>query len=106
MGIESPVHLLFIAVVALIVLGPKRLPGLARALGQGIREFRQSLDEGASTERRSPPPPAVQTVCSTATPPLSAPTPHRAATRPSPAVTTAPGEQPPGAGRAASRSAH
>ena len=54
MGIESPVHLLFIAVVALIVLGPKRLPELARALGQGIREFRQSLDEGAD-----PPEPAA-----------------------------------------------
>jgi TatA/E family protein of Tat protein translocase len=46
MGIENPVHLLFIAVVALVVLGPKRLPGLARALGQGIREFRAALDEG------------------------------------------------------------
>ena len=31
MGIESPVHLLFIAAVALIVLGPKRLPALAKA---------------------------------------------------------------------------
>jgi TatA/E family protein of Tat protein translocase len=49
MGIESPVHLLFIAVVALIVLGPKRLPQLARALGQGIREFRGSLEEGAKS---------------------------------------------------------
>jgi sec-independent protein translocase protein TatA len=48
MGIESPVHLLFVAVVALVVLGPKRLPGLAKALGQGIREFRQSLDQGAN----------------------------------------------------------
>jgi TatA/E family protein of Tat protein translocase len=48
MGIESPVHLLFIAVVALLVLGPKRLPGLARALGQGIREFRGALEEGSS----------------------------------------------------------
>jgi TatA/E family protein of Tat protein translocase len=47
MGIESPVHLLFVALVALVVLGPKRLPALARALGQGIREFRQSLDIGA-----------------------------------------------------------
>jgi sec-independent protein translocase protein TatA len=47
MGIESPVHLLFVAVVALVVLGPKRLPALARALGEGIREFRQSLDAGA-----------------------------------------------------------
>jgi sec-independent protein translocase protein TatA len=33
--------------VALIVLGPKRLPGLARALGEGIREFRTSLAEGS-----------------------------------------------------------
>ncbi len=43
MGIENPLHLLFIAVVALVVLGPKRLPDLARALGKGIREFRESM---------------------------------------------------------------
>jgi len=59
MGIESPVHLLFVAVVALVVLGPKRLPGLARALGQGIREFRQSLEIGAGEQRPTPPPPAA-----------------------------------------------
>jgi sec-independent protein translocase protein TatA len=46
MGIESPVHLLFIAAVALIVLGPKRLPELARALGKGVREFRSAIDAG------------------------------------------------------------
>jgi sec-independent protein translocase protein TatA len=43
MGIENPIHLLFLAAVALIVLGPKRLPELARAAGKGIREFRDSL---------------------------------------------------------------
>ncbi len=58
MGIESPVHLAFVAVVALLVLGPKRLPGLARALGQGIREFRQSLDLGAREDEHAPPPAA------------------------------------------------
>jgi TatA/E family protein of Tat protein translocase len=42
-GIENPVHLLFIALVALIVLGPKRLPDLARALGKGMREFRDAI---------------------------------------------------------------
>ncbi len=47
MGIENPVHLLFLAAIALIVLGPKRLPALAKALGEGIREFRSSLTEGA-----------------------------------------------------------
>lgn len=44
MGISNPVHLAFIAVIALIVLGPKRLPDLARSLGSGMREFRESLN--------------------------------------------------------------
>jgi sec-independent protein translocase protein TatA len=46
MGIENPVHLVFIALVALVVLGPKRLPELARALGHGIREFREAISTG------------------------------------------------------------
>jgi TatA/E family protein of Tat protein translocase len=48
MGIESPLHLLFLGAIALIVLGPKRLPELARALGKGIREFRGAFDEAAA----------------------------------------------------------
>lgn len=44
MGLDNPVHLFFIAVVALIFLGPKRLPELTRAAGKGIREFRESLN--------------------------------------------------------------
>jgi TatA/E family protein of Tat protein translocase len=55
MGIENPVHLLFIAAVALVVLGPKRLPELARALGKGMREFRQALSgEGEAEDGRRP----------------------------------------------------
>jgi sec-independent protein translocase protein TatA len=50
-GIENPVHLLFLGAVALIVLGPKRLPELARAAGKGMREFRESLNgEGIDAE--------------------------------------------------------
>lgn len=71
MGIESPTHLIFIAVVALLVLGPKRLPDLARSLGHGIREFRQSLEDGANSHD-APPVPA-QTV--TPSPQASSPTP-------------------------------
>jgi sec-independent protein translocase protein TatA len=48
MGIVNPIHLIFVAVIALIVLGPKRLPELARSLGHGIREFREALSEGSS----------------------------------------------------------
>ncbi|HST54774.1 MAG TPA: twin-arginine translocase TatA/TatE family subunit [Solirubrobacteraceae bacterium] len=58
MGIGNPVHLMFIAAIALIVLGPKRLPDLARALGQGMREFRESIGEGTSSDAPSPAAPA------------------------------------------------
>jgi sec-independent protein translocase protein TatB len=56
MGIENPVHLLFVALVALIVLGPRRLPELARALGKGVREFREALEHGsaAAAHERAP----------------------------------------------------
>jgi sec-independent protein translocase protein TatA len=40
-----------VLVIALIVLGPKRLPDAARALGRGMREFRTSLS-GATSSRR------------------------------------------------------
>jgi sec-independent protein translocase protein TatA len=39
----QPTHLIVVLVVALLVLGPKRLPGAGRALGQGLREFRNSV---------------------------------------------------------------
>jgi len=51
MGLENPVHLLFIGIIALLVLGPKRLPELARALGHGLREFRESVSgQGAAPD--------------------------------------------------------
>src|ERR1700684_2768988 len=42
--ILQPTHLLFILVVALLVLGPKRLPEVGRTLGTGIRDFRAALN--------------------------------------------------------------
>jgi TatA/E family protein of Tat protein translocase len=51
-GIESPVHLLFLGVVALLVLGPKRLPELARALGKGMREFREAISVNAHDDEK------------------------------------------------------
>ena len=41
--ILQPTHLLFILVVALLVLGPKRLPEVARSLGRGLRDFRTAI---------------------------------------------------------------
>lgn len=43
-GIGFP-ELLLIMAIALIVLGPKRLPDLARALGRGFSEFKRATEE-------------------------------------------------------------
>lgn len=41
--ILQPTHLLFVLVIALLVLGPKRLPEVAKTLGKGIRDFRGAI---------------------------------------------------------------
>jgi sec-independent protein translocase protein TatA len=41
--ILQPTHLLFILVIALLVLGPKRLPEVGRSLGRGLRDFRMAV---------------------------------------------------------------
>jgi len=43
-GIGFP-ELLLILAIALVVIGPKRLPDLARALGRGLAEFKKATDE-------------------------------------------------------------
>ena len=42
-GILQPTHLIILLVVALLFLGPKRLPEAGRAIGQGLKEFRSSI---------------------------------------------------------------
>ena len=42
-GADSPVKILIVLVIALIVLGPKRLPEAGRSLGSGIREFKDAI---------------------------------------------------------------
>ena len=39
----GPLELLIVLGLALIVLGPKRLPDAGRSLGRGMREFKDSL---------------------------------------------------------------
>ncbi len=39
----GPMELILVLAIALIVLGPKRLPEAGRALGKGLREFKDSV---------------------------------------------------------------
>jgi sec-independent protein translocase protein TatA len=56
----GPLELIVVLVIVLLVFGPKRLPGLGKQLGSGMREFKESLtsksddddDESGETERR------------------------------------------------------
>ena len=80
-GIGMP-ELLVILVVALVVLGPKRLPELARTLGKAMAEFRRSTTEimdelqvtqldDTRTRRRGPAPQSTVPSTPTPTPPPS-----------------------------------
>ena len=44
----GPTELIVILVIALLVLGPKRLPELARSLGKGMAEFRRATSDVTS----------------------------------------------------------
>jgi sec-independent protein translocase protein TatA len=92
--ILQPTHLIFIMLVALVVLGPKRLPEVGRQLGKGLRDFRGAMsgieehthDIFDSTKVHLPvhepdPEPVMSTATSAAEPSLSG-----AGTEESPAV--------------------
>jgi sec-independent protein translocase protein TatA len=39
----GPMELVIVAVIALLVFGPKRLPDAGRSLGRGLRGFKQAI---------------------------------------------------------------
>jgi sec-independent protein translocase protein TatA len=47
----GPLEWLVIGVIALIVLGPKRLPEAARSVGRGFRELKEALSSEPEEER-------------------------------------------------------
>ena len=45
-GSIGPQELLIVLVIALVVLGPSKLPEMARSLGKGVKEFKEGINEG------------------------------------------------------------
>jgi sec-independent protein translocase protein TatA len=87
MGLDNPLHIVFIVVILLLLFGAKRLPEIGRSLGTGMREFKQSVTgetTGHSHDAQQPgqqptlPPGGAQQV------PAPPPTPQQAAPAPVP----------------------
>jgi len=47
----GPMELIIVLAIALIVLGPKKLPEVGKSVGKGMREFKQAVSGGADDDR-------------------------------------------------------
>jgi sec-independent protein translocase protein TatA len=50
----GPMELVIVLVLALVILGPKRLPEAGKAVGKGMREFKDSIAGRSSDEEDEP----------------------------------------------------
>ena len=48
----GPMELVVVLVIALVVLGPKKLPEVGKSLGKGMREFKDSLSNISADDER------------------------------------------------------
>lgn len=51
MGLDNPIHLLFLLAILLLVFGANRLPEMGRSLGSGLRGFKESINGEVPAER-------------------------------------------------------
>ncbi len=60
-GLFQPMHLLVILVIVLLIFGPKKLGDLGKGLGEGIRNFKSSLnDQNAANNPKPTNPPTEE----------------------------------------------
>lgn len=50
----GPLELIIVLAIALIVLGPKKLPEVGRSIGSGLREFKDSVSGDRRDEEERP----------------------------------------------------
>jgi len=81
MGLDNPIHIVFIVVILLLVFGAKRLPEIGRSLGSGMREFKDSVsgNPANSTQQQPTLTPAAQ---QPQQPPMAQPAPVQAPVQP------------------------
>jgi sec-independent protein translocase protein TatA len=46
----GPMELIVVLIIALVVLGPKKLPDVGKSLGRGMREFKESISGMAGND--------------------------------------------------------
>ena len=70
----SPVQIIIVLAIALLIFGPKKLPGMGRDLGRGIRDFKAGItgedDRPVAAQTHTPEeqPTAEQLIAEAATP--------------------------------------
>ena len=92
MPTPGPLELVIILVIALLVLGPGKLPDVGAALGKSIKEFRKAssdIQDAVSVNVDTSPLPATPAVAPVAAP-VAAPAPAPAPLAPPPVVDAAP----------------
>jgi sec-independent protein translocase protein TatA len=53
-GLFQPLHLLIILGIALLIFGPSKLAGLGKGLGEGIRNFKDSMKDEPKAPTSTP----------------------------------------------------
>jgi TatA/E family protein of Tat protein translocase len=87
----GPGELILFLIIALVVLGPGKLPDVAQSLGRSVREFRKAATDISDAGKLDVPPPSQQATAPA--PPLEA-TPAAAVTPPPPATAPAQATEP------------
>ena len=67
----GPVELIVILIIALVVLGPGKLPDVAASLGKSVREFRKAASDVTDAAKLDPPAAAPAVTAGTAPAPAA-----------------------------------